>query len=429
MQFDLFHAYSVDEHSYRLLKNLYRFSLPEHNEEFPLCSKIVQRVRKPELLYFAGIFHDIAKGRGGDHAKLGAADALDFAKVHKLGDHDGRMIAWLVEQHLLMSVTAQRRDISDPEVIKAFAEIVRDEAHLDYLYCLTVADMRATNESLWNSWKANLLEDLYFSAKRAFRRGLEKPVDLRAKIRENQQQALELLNVQEIDHEQLQQLWKEFKADYFLRYSPEQIAWHCQHIVQHGKDKPLVLISAIPYRGGTEVFVYTKDKPHIFFNMVSLLGAKKLSIHDAKVTTSKTGYIANTFVVLDNHHKAITDSNRAKALAKSLSANLASEKSRIKAKPLAKRFKQFKVKTQVSFIESTTKNRTMLEIVALDHPGLLANIAAVFQKCKLQIHSAKITTFGEKAEDVFTVSNADNEALTKAQEQALEVMLFADSHQ
>ena len=362
MQFDLFHAYSVDEHSYRLLKNLYRFSLPEHNEEFPLCSKIVQRVRKPELLYFAGIFHDIAKGRGGDHAKLGAADALDFAKVHKLGDHDGRMIAWLVEQHLLMSVTAQRRDISDPEVIKAFAEIVRDEAHLDYLYCLTVADMRATNESLWNSWKANLLEDLYFSAKRAFRRGLEKPVDLRAKIRENQQQALELLNVQEIDHEQLQQLWKEFKADYFLRYSPEQIAWHCQHIVQHGKDKPLVLISAIPYRGGTEVFVYTKDKPHIFFNMVSLLGAKKLSIHDAKVTTSKTGYIANTFVVLDNHHKAITDSNRAKALAKSLSANLASEKSRIKAKPLAKRFKQFKVKTQVSFIESTTKNRTMLEL-------------------------------------------------------------------
>jgi [protein-PII] uridylyltransferase len=428
MQFDLFHAYSVDEHSFRLLKNLYRFSLAEHNDEYPLCSKIVQRVRKPELLYFAGIFHDIAKGRGGDHAKLGAIDALHFAKVHKLSAHDGRVISWLVEQHLLMSITAQRRDISDPDVIKAFAEIVRDEAHLDYLYCLTVADMRATNESLWNSWKANLLEDLYFSTKRAFRRGLEKPVDLRAKIRENQQQALALLQSQNIDSEQLLQLWKEFKADYFLRYSPEQIAWHFQHIVPSDKTKPLVLISPKPYRGGTEVFVYTKDKPHLFFNMVSLLGAKKLSIHDAKVTTSKTGYIANTFVVLDNHHKAINDSNRAKALAKSLSANLASEKSRIKAKPLAKRFKQFKVKTQVSFIESTTKNRTMLEIVALDHPGLLANIAAVFQKCKLQIHSAKITTFGEKAEDVFTVSNKDNEALTKAQEQALEVMLFADSH-
>lgn len=429
MQFDLFHAYSVDEHSFRLLKNLYRFSQPEHNEEYPLCSKIVQRVRKPELLYFAGIFHDIAKGRGGDHAKLGAVDALDFAKLHNLNDHDGRMISWLVEQHLLMSVTAQRRDISDPEVIKTFAEIVRDEAHLDYLYCLTVADMRATNESLWNSWKANLLEDLYFSTKRAFRRGLEKPVDLRAKIRENQQLALEILQQQDIDHEQLQQLWKEFKADYFLRYAPEQIAWHFQHIVPHDKTKPLVLISPKPYRGGTEVFVYTKDKPHIFFNMVSLLGAKKLSIHDAKVTTSKTGYTANTFVVLDNHNRAINDSARADALARSLGANLASEKSRIKAKPLAKRFKQFKVKTQVSFIESTTKNSTMVEIVALDHPGLLANIAAVFQKNKLQLHSAKITTFGEKAEDVFTISNSDNQALTKAQERALEVMLYADSPQ
>ena len=429
MQFDLFHAYSVDEHSFRLIKNLYRFSLAEHNDEYPLCSKIVQRVRKPELLYFAGIFHDIAKGRGGDHAKLGAVDALNFAKVHKLNDHDGRMISWLVEQHLLMSVTAQRRDISDPDVIKAFAEIVRDEAHLDYLYCLTVADMRATNESLWNSWKANLLEDLYFSTKRAFRRGLEKPVDLRAKIRENQQLALEILENKDIDHEQLKQLWKEFKADYFLRYSPEQIAWHFMHIVPHDKSKPLVLISPKPYRGGTEVFVYTKDKPHIFFNMVSLLGAKKLSIHDAKVTTSKTGYTANTFVVLDNQNRAINDGARAQVLAKSLSANLASEKSKIKAKPLAKRFKQFKVKTQVSFIEGTTKNSTMVEIVALDHPGLLANIAAVFQKNKLQLHSAKITTFGEKAEDVFTISNSDNQALTQAQERALEVMLYADSHQ
>ena len=177
MQFDLFHAYSVDEHSYRLIKNLYRFSQKEHNDEFPLCSKIVQRIRKPEVLFLAGVFHDIAKGRGGDHSKLGAVDALNFSKIHKLNSHDGRMIAWLVEQHLLMSVTAQRRDISNPEVIKNFAKIVRDEAHLDYLYCLTVADMRATNESLWNSWKANLLEELYANTKYAFRRGLEKPVD------------------------------------------------------------------------------------------------------------------------------------------------------------------------------------------------------------------------------------------------------------
>ena len=181
MQFDLFHAYSVDEHSYRVVKNLYQFSQKEHNHKFPLCSKIMQRIRKPEVLYLAGIFHDIAKGRGGDHAKLGAVDALIFCQSHQMSKHDSRMVAWLVEQHLIMSVTAQRRDINDENVIRTFASIMRDEAHLDYLYCLTVADMRATNESLWNSWKGNLLHDLYFNTLRALRRGLSKPVETRSK--------------------------------------------------------------------------------------------------------------------------------------------------------------------------------------------------------------------------------------------------------
>jgi len=427
MQFDLFHAYSVDEHSYRLIKNLYRFSLEKYNLDFPLCSKIVQRIRKPELLYIAGIFHDIAKGRGGDHAKLGAIDALNFCKVHQLNDHDGRMISWLVKHHLLMSVTAQRRDISDPDVIKRFAEIVRDEAHLDYLYCLTVADMRATNESLWNSWKANLLEELYFNTKRAFRRGLEKPVDLRAKIRENQAQALEIINSETTEAEQLSTLWREFKADYFLRYTPQQIAWHSTNILKHNKEMPLVLISPKPYRGGTEVFVYTKEKTNIFFNIVSLLGSKRLSIHDAKVTTTKDGYTVNTFIVLDKKGKAINESYRALAISQALIASLSGSYRAIKARPLAKKLKQFKVPTQVDFIESSSKNRTMLEIVALDHPGILANIAQIFQKCKLHIHSAKITTFGEKVEDVFTVSNADNLALNESERKKLTNMLCEET--
>ncbi|NQZ82482.1 MAG: [protein-PII] uridylyltransferase [Colwellia sp.] len=427
MQFDLFHAYSVDEHSYRLIKNLYRFSLEKYNDDFPLCSKIVQRIRKPELLYIAGIFHDIAKGRGGDHAELGAIDALNFSKVHQFSDHDGRMIAWLVKHHLLMSVTAQRRDISDPDVIKRFAEIVRDEDHLDYLYCLTVADMRATNESLWNSWKANLLEELYFNTKRAFRRGLEKPVDLRAKIRENQEQALEIINTEVIDSEKLNAMWREFKADYFLRYTPKQIAWHSTHILKHDKNMPLVLISPKPYRGGTEVFVYTKDKANIFFNIVSLLGSKMLSIHDAKVTTTKDGYTANTFVVLDKKGKVINDSYRALAISQALIASLSDSYCAAKAKPLAKKLEQFRIPTQVSFIATSAKNRTMLEIVALDHPGLLANIAQTFQICNIHIHSAKITTFGEKVEDVFTVSNAENLALNDDEQQKLTAILCEDN--
>jgi len=419
MQFDLFHAYSVDEHSFRLIKNLYRFSQVAHNHEFPLCSKIMQRIRKPEVLYLAGIFHDIAKGRGGDHAELGAVDALKFCKVHSINDHDARMVSWLVQQHLLMSVTAQRRDISDPDVIKQFGEIVRDEAHLDYLYCLTVADMRATNESLWNGWKANLLEDLYFATKRAFRRGLEKPVDLRSKIRENQEQALEILLSEQLSSDNIETLWKEFKADYFLRYSPEQIAWHCHHILNHDRAKPLVLISPKPYRGGTEVFVFTKERANIFANTVTLLGGKKLSIHDAKIITSKTGYTVNTFVVLDPRGKPINDKYRAADIAQSLTNKLDEETlSGIEILPVSKRFEQFKRPTRVSFF-TTENNNTMLEIVALDRPGLLASVAQVFQDLKINIHSAKITTFGEKAEDVFTVSNNEYQALSEPEQQQL----------
>ncbi|MBL4910225.1 MAG: [protein-PII] uridylyltransferase [Alteromonadaceae bacterium] len=421
MQFDLFHAYSVDEHSYRLIKNLYRFSQTEHNHQFPLCSKLVQRIRKPEVLFLAGIFHDIAKGRGGDHAKLGAIDALDFCKNHQLNDHDGRMVAWLVKNHLLMSVTAQRRDISDEAVINEFGGIVRDEAHLDYLYCLTVADMRATNESLWNSWKANLLEDLYFATKRAFRRGLEKPVDMRAKIRENQQQALTLLvELETVNKQQLTSLWEEFKADYFLRYSPEQICWHCKNILAHDRNQPLVLISPKPYRGGSEVFIFTKERSNIFSATVGLLGTKKLSILDAKIITSKTGYTLNTFVVLDNHGKALEDNYRAETIKKALTEKLAQKTNiPIPIKVISKKLTQFKFRTQVSFVKAPAKNRTMLELVTLDHPGLLAQIAYVFQQLSLHIHSAKITTFGEKVEDVFTLSNNDNNALSEQEQQKL----------
>ena len=427
MQFDLFHAYSVDEHSYRLIKNLYRFSQAEHNHEFPLCSKIVQRTRKPELLYFAGIFHDIAKGRGGDHAKLGAIDALEFAEEHGLNKHDGRMIAWLVEQHLLMSVTAQRKDISDETVIKEFAEVVRDEARLDLLYCLTVADMRATNESLWNSWKANLLEELYNSTKRAFRLGLEKPVDLRAKIRENQAQALELLTERELSEENVKACWKHFKSDYFLRYTPDQIKWHTRNIITKQDDGPMVLISPKPYRGGTEVFVYTKEQPHIFARTVALLGNKKLSIHDAKIITSKNGYTLNTFVILDQRNKPIDDTHRAQEIVDSITRILCKESTaQIPVQPVSKKNKQFVVNTVVNYSKTNSKNRTMLEIIAMDRPGLLASIGQVFQDLKIHIHSAKITTFGERAEDVFTVSNDQGTTLTEVEQEQLRQRLCDD---
>ncbi|MGJ8693312.1 MAG: [protein-PII] uridylyltransferase [Thalassotalea sp.] len=427
MQFDLFHAYSVDEHSYRLIKNLYRFSKPEHSDEYPLCSKIIQRLRKPEILYLAGIFHDIAKGRGGDHAKLGAKDALTFAKAHDINDHDGKLMSWLVLEHLTMSVTAQRKDISDEKVIKDFAEKVRDEDRLDHLYCLTVADMRATNESLWNSWKANLLQELYYATKRALRRGLEKPVGLRSKIRENKQSAVELLLSHGIEQEQIDKTWQHFKADYFLRHTPMQMDWHCRNMLTADIKKPMVLISPKPYRGGTEVFVYTKDKPNLFSSTVAFLGTRKLSIHDAKIITSKNGFTLNTFVVLDQFDNPINDEARALDIAAALSKAIShNELKAVAVQPVSKRLKQFKVPIQINFSRASSSKRTTLEISSLDRPGLLASIGQVFNDCHINIHSAKITTFGERAEDVFTISNSQYEHLTEQEQSLLTERLSAE---
>jgi [protein-PII] uridylyltransferase len=427
MQFDLFHAYSVDEHSFWVIKNLHQFSQKEHNHKYPLCSKIVQKIRKPEVLYLAGFFHDIGKGRGGDHAKLGAVDALNFCLSHQMSKHDSNMVAWLVEYHLLMSVTAQRRDINDENVIRTFGEIVRDEAHLNYLYCLTVADMRGTNESLWNSWKANLLEELYFNTLSAFRHGLEKPVEVRSKIRENQQQALNLLDEQNIDKAAIKNLWREFKIDYFLRYSPEQIARQCENILKHDRKKPLVLISSVPYRGGTEVFIFTKEKSNTFANTVSFLDTKKLSIHDAKIITTKTGFTVNTFVVLDSRNKPLRERFYTKEISQTLVDRLAQDGiCDLPPQKIVKHLKQFKVPLRVNFIKIHSKNRTMVEIIALDRPGLLSNIGQVFQQEKINIHSAKITTFGEKADDVFTISTPNFEALTVQEQEALAERLRED---
>ena len=424
MQFDLFHAYSVDEHSYRVVKNLHQFSQKEHNHKFPLCSKITQKIRKPEVLYLAGFFHDIGKGRGGNHAKLGAIDALNFCLSHQMSKHDSNMVAWLVEHHLLMSVTAQRRDISDENVIRTFGEIVRDEAHLNYLYCLTVADMRGTNESLWNNWKANLLEELYFNTLSAFRHGLEKPVEIRSKIRENQQQALALLSEFDIDEQAIKALWREFKIDYFLRYSPEQIARQCHNILKHDREKPLVLISSVPYRGGTEVFIFTKEKNNTFANTVSFLDTKKLSIHDAKIITTKTGFTVNTFVVLDSRNKPLRERFYTKEISQALVDKLNQEGVCDLPEPkLTRHIKQFKVPLRVNFIKIHVKNRTMIEIIALDRPGLLSNIGQVFQKEQINIHSAKITTFGEKADDVFTISTKEDDALTPEEQEDLAIRL------
>ncbi|CAH7111515.1 PII uridylyltransferase/uridylyl removing enzyme [Vibrio chagasii] len=420
MQFDLFHVYTVDEHSIRLLKHINRFGQIENHDKHPICCEVYPRVQKKELLILAAIFHDIGKGRGGDHSEIGAVEAYSFCIEHGLSKPEAKQVAWLVQNHLLMSVTAQRRDIYDPDVITEFAKKVRDEESLELLVCLTVADICATNPELWNSWKRTLLAELFHSTQRALRRGLENPVNVRDRIRHNQQMASALLRKEGFTAREIEVLWQRFKADYFLRHTHKQIAWHCEHLLRlEDPSQPLVLISKKATRGGTEVFVYCKDQAALFATVVAELDRRNFNVHDAQVMASKDGHVLDTFIVLDQHGKAI-DEARHKAVAKHLTHVLADGRpTKIKTRRTPRNLQHFKVKTLVEFLPTKSKKRTLMELRALDTPGLLAQVGATFAELGINLHGAKITTIGERAEDLFILTSDTGGRLSEEQEQAL----------
>ncbi|MDC5807578.1 bifunctional uridylyltransferase/uridylyl-removing protein GlnD [Vibrio europaeus] len=420
MQFDLFHVYTVDEHSVRLLKHINTFSDPNNHGKHPICCEVYPRIQKKELLIIAAIFHDIGKGRGGDHSVIGEGEAYDFCIAHGLSKPEAKLVAWLVRHHLLMSVTAQRRDIYDPEVITEFAKKVRDEEYLEYLVCLTVADICATNPELWNSWKRTLLAELFYSTQRALRRGLENPVDVRERIRHNQHLASALLRKEGFNAREIEVLWQRFKADYFLRHTHKQIAWHCSHLLRHDDhSQPLILISKKATRGGTEVFVYSKDQHALFASVVAELDRRNFNVHDAQVMTSKDGYVLDTFMVLDQNGDVV-DESRHKAVIKHLAHVLEDGRpTKIKTRRVPRNLQHFKVKTQVDFLPTKSKKRTLLEFVALDTPGLLATVGATFADSGVHLHAAKITTIGERAEDLFIITSESGGKLSEEQQQKL----------
>jgi [protein-PII] uridylyltransferase len=427
MQFDLFHVYTVDEHSIRLLKYIYMFSDANNYSHHPICCEILPRLQKKELLILAAIFHDIGKGRGGDHSEIGATEAYDFCIGHGLSKPEAKLVSWLVRNHLLMSVTAQRRDIYDPDVIIEFAKTVRDEEYLEYLICLTVADICATNPELWNSWKRTLLTELFYSTQRALRRGLENPYDMRERIRHNQHLAAALLRKEGFVSREIETLWQRFKADYFLRHTHKQIAWHCTHILRYTTpNDPLVLISKKATRGGTEIFVYTKDQHALFATVVAELDRKGLNVHDAQIMNSRDGYILDTFMVLDQNGHAI-EHERHPILISQIQKSIARGVPVLhKTRRTPSNLKHFKVKTRIDFLPTKSKKRTLLEFVALDMPGLLATVGATFAKLGLNIHGAKITTIGERAEDLFIITNAQNVRLTEEEQTQLKNVLEED---
>ncbi|WP_194755839.1 [protein-PII] uridylyltransferase [Aliidiomarina indica] len=421
MQFDLFHAYTVDEHTYRLVRNLYRFTLPETAERFPLCVELVEQMKHPEWLFLAGIFHDIAKGRGGDHSELGAVDAREFGEQHGLPQEGIDLIAWLVEKHLLMSVTAQKRDIYDPDVIARFAEACQTRTRLDYLYCLTVADIRATNSNLWNNWKATLLEELYRATCDVLEKTDRKTIDVRERMLENRQNAMALLLSAGFQVDDISQLWGRFTADYFFRHTPEQIAWHSQHIMHVQEHQlPLVLIGDENNNGTTELFIYHTEESNLFAKVAAVLDNEQLSIHDAQILNTRDGYVMDTFIVLQRDGRPLADVQRIEEVHQHLHDVLRKRKEVPKGyRPLSRRMRNFQVPTKVKFINLKNQRRTTFELIALDRPGLIARLAHVLQRLDINLMAAKITTVGEQAEDLFIVASNQQEALTESERDVL----------
>ncbi|MFO8024942.1 [protein-PII] uridylyltransferase [Thiohalophilus sp.] len=412
MQHDLFHVYSVDEHTLMVIRNLRRFTVPEYFHEFPLCSEIMQRIPKQELLLLAALFHDIAKGRGGDHSTLGASDAREFSRNHGLSRYDTNLVVWLVKNHLLMSSTAQRKDISDPDIVHEFAEQVGDMVHLNYLYLLTVADIRGTSEHVWNSWKDALLQELYHASVRALRRGLKNPLVQSELVAERRAAASELLESDDEHNVLINQLWDNLGDEYFLRYFPDEIVWHTQAILNTDlEDLPVILFREQSRRGGTEIFIYTRDHPNLFSLITSVLSQAGMTVVDARILASRDGYTLDTLQYLDSSGEPVVDSQRNSEIRNKLYhllRNPGQEAPEI-TRRLPRQAKHFKIPTVIFFEDDS--ERTVMHVKTYDRPGLLSSLGTAFYQHHVQLYNAKIATFGERVEDIFEITTQDDQPL------------------
>jgi len=418
MQYDLFHIYTVDAHSLHVLRNLRMFRHPEIRDEFPVAHHIVHRIPKIELLYIAGLFHDLGKGRGGDHSELGAEDAYHFCLHHRLPKWDSKLVAWLVKHHLLMSMTCQKKDISDPEVIHEFACIVGDQTRLDYLHALTVADICATNPKLWNGWRGALLRQLYAETRRALRRGLENPGDRDEWIAETKERAMAVLLQRNVSEAEVNQLWDSLGDDYFLRESYGDVANHTAAILNHGDSKePLVLLGKTDlrnYQGAAEIFIYTPDAPNLFAASVAALNQLNLTIMDAKIITSATGFSLDTFIIAEENGSDIgSDVARVEQIQAKVRKALKdpSKYPEIVHKRMPRALKHFNIPTVVVISNDIEKEHTVLELVALDRPGLLAEVGRIFLEHNVLVHNARIATLGERVEDVFYITDQNGDMI------------------
>jgi [protein-PII] uridylyltransferase len=412
MQFDLFHTYTVDQHTLFVLRNTRRLFSHESASELPLASQVARSLPKPELLHIAALFHDIAKGRGGDHSTLGEVEVSDFAARHGLGAWDQRLVAWLVRNHLAMSSTAQRRDIDDPAVIHEFALLVGEQVRLDYLYLLTVCDIRATNPQLWNSWRESLLRGLYQSTKRALRRGLGNPIDREEQVAQIRTAALAQLEADQLDSKQIERVWEEFDDDYFMRHTPSEVAWHTA-LIAGRKRLPVVALRHEHERGSTAIFIHADQSQYLFGHTTALLEQLGLSVVDARIIQSAQGRTLDTYLVMEGEGEPIEPGYRSEEIRDALERRL-SDPERPLSPPercLPRRHKHIPVTTEIHLHYDPRRHCTALELYTRDRPGLLSRIALAFACSSVRLLNAKIGTFGSHVEDLFYITDQQRQPI------------------
>lgn len=434
MQFDLFHVYTVDAHTLQVVRNMRRFRYKNQQQQFPIAAHIHHKLPKIELLYIAGLYHDIAKGQGGDHSQLGIEIAKQFCERHGLGTWDTNLVCWLVKNHLVMSTTAQRKDIQDPEVIHEFAMLVQDQVRLDYLYSLTVADINATNPTLWNSWRASLMRQLYLATRKLLRSGVENYVDRQEYILGIQEHAIERLKEYNLTRDETLQIWNHVDDDYFIAESVSDIIWQTSTINKHNLDDgPLISIRDSTARrsaseGATQIFVYMPNTPRIFVAIVSALDTLALDVVDARIASSETDMVFDTFTVLEADGSPVGDKPFRRERIKNTLLKYLSEDALPTAsqRRIPRVLKQFVLRTEVTI--SNEKTHSTLSVTASDRPGLLAVLAGIFFDMDIVVISSKITTLGERVEDVFQVSKNGGPVLSDANNLMDRICQELDSH-
>jgi len=418
MQHDLFHSYTIDQHSLRAIKFMRKLRFDEHKETFPQASKLIERISKKDILYLAALLHDVGKALPGEHEITGSEIAHNFCIHHGLGQKDADLVVWLVRNHLVFSQASQRIDIADPDAMHHFATQIGDRRHLEYLYVFSVADIYSTNKKLWTSWRAEQMRTLYKATRNILRRGLDNPVNKEQWVEEIQQSVIERLKAHGYQEQQVFNLWANPGDEYFLRESVDTLVWHALALFEHGtSDKPLVLISDtsdVAFEGATQVFIYMKNQPHLFAAMTAALDQLHLNIQDARIITSQNNNALDTYIVLDENGEPISELARLEKIKVTLEKTLANpaEYSELIQRRTSRQLKQFEFKPMVNLSNDPFNKRSCLEVIAPDRPGLLARMGKLFMEYELSLDTAKILTEGEKVDDIFYLKDKNGQPIS-----------------